>query len=376
MSAVIELRHHPSLEPLRPGTGRVRFDDEAIGALLERHGLVGDHLVRRLVLAVKAKLLLRDGRDAVCISGPRGSGRHLLVDAMHAAAARFLGRTGGCERVLCGLVAREGGLLEAVERRLRAARGGTLVLDQLDTLAPVERQALIRLIGRYQSSRTHTAVLVLGVDMPPAEGVARPEWRGPRLELPACAARVEDLSQLVQHFVGEAVADCGAPPALAETLASERVVEATVTHARKSELTSIGTLREVVRDLVFDAWAEDGEVDALLALRGWVAPQRPPAPAVDQGLLGHLAELHGVPQETLRQQMQVVSDVMAHIGDVPPSYTNVMKRAEDIKRAGLWLLTAAESQAAFRRWFGDEDFMRPSKSGAWALYHQVFKLDT
>ena len=60
---------------------------------------------------------------------------------------------------------------------------------------------------------------------------------------------------------------------------------------------------------------------------------------------------------------------------MPRSYRNILDRAEDIQRAGLWLMTGARTQAEFRRHFGEERYMRPTKSVAWAFYNRVFKRD-
>ncbi len=377
MVAVIELHQNNTpaqTQPLRPGTGRRRFQDAEVRVTLDAFEVVGEALRDQLTRAIRAKLLLRGGRDPICIAGARGTGRHLVADAMHALSGRLLGRTGGMERVLCGLEARKGDLLGTVERQLRAARGGTLLLDQLDALTDVQRQAVVRLIARYEAG-SRASVLVLAID-----GLSESAtWRGPRLNLPPCHERGDDLVDLAAHFALQALDDAAAEPGLETTMTSAGLLGGIASHARKTRVESIGALRELVRDLVFDALAEDDDADRgvmrLLARRGWTAPTSVPEPDVDAFLLERLAGVHGVGEETLLAQMRVIADLMETLGDLPCSYTNVMRRAEDIKRAGLWLLTGASSQAEFRRWFGEEDFMRPSKSGAWALYHQVFRLD-
>ena len=380
MVAVLELRH-PASEP-RPGTGRARFaDDSPTDATLDELGVVGSTLRHLVGRAAKAKLLLRGARDPISLVGRAGTGRHLVAEVLHRIAGRSLGRTGPCERVLCGLAARDGQLLPTVERHLRAARGGTLVLDQLEALEKVQRQALLQLLARYQT-RSPSSVLVIGLDC--TDGMADSTlraWRGPRVALPPCHERAEDLLELVHHFAEEALLDACVPLPEHEAFTAAPTVAAVVEHVRKNEIASVGVLREVVRDLVFDALADGGACPAdaisrLLGERGWKVRAVAPAPDVDTDLLARLAELHGVSEDTLLMQMQVIADVMSSIDSVPRSYTNVMRQAEEVKRAGLWLLTAAGSQAEFRRWFGDEEFMRPSKSGAWSLYHQVFKLDT
>ena len=88
-----------------------------------------------------------------------------------------------------------------------------------------------------------------------------------------------------------------------------------------------------------------------------------------------LAEIHGVPQEVLERQAEILRVAIDTLEDLPKSYRNIMDRVDDIQRASLWLLSGAETQAEFRRFFGTERFMQPTKSVAWAFFNRVFKRD-
>lgn len=97
------------------------------------------------------------------------------------------------------------------------------------------------------------------------------------------------------------------------------------------------------------------------------------APEVDQRLLERLARIHGISAEAMTAQVAIIREAMEGLTDRPRSYANVIERTEDIKRAALWLLAGANSQAEFRRYFGTARHLQPSKSVAWSIFHRVFK---
>jgi hypothetical protein len=163
---------------------------------------------------------------------------------------------------------------------------------------------------------------------------------------------------------------------------------------RETSLSSVRRLRDIVRDVVFEAMAKgplplkltSDEVRPILeACFGQTAQDRARREAelvesrfdsmVRASLLDKLSELHGVPPELLRRQAALVEEIAGYIDDVPRSYRNIVDKTEDVQRAALWVVTGATTQAEFRRFFGDERFMRPTKSVAWAFFNRVFKRD-
>ncbi|MCC6621849.1 MAG: hypothetical protein IT385_11375 [Deltaproteobacteria bacterium] len=86
-----------------------------------------------------------------------------------------------------------------------------------------------------------------------------------------------------------------------------------------------------------------------------------------------LSDLHGVPPELLVRQVELMRQIAASIEGRPRSYRNVSDKIEDVQRASLWLMSGATTQAGFRRFFGTEGFMRPTKSVAWDFFNRVFK---
>lgn len=102
-------------------------------------------------------------------------------------------------------------------------------------------------------------------------------------------------------------------------------------------------------------------------------PVTPAVPPTLEDVAQQLAATHGVSVDLLKRQVQIFREIIQSIDDVPRSYRNVVDRIEDVQRAALWLLSTARTQADFRRFFGTETFMRPTKSVAWDFYNRVFK---
>ncbi|MFO0748432.1 MAG: hypothetical protein U1F43_22620 [Myxococcota bacterium] len=103
-------------------------------------------------------------------------------------------------------------------------------------------------------------------------------------------------------------------------------------------------------------------------LRGEPQPAAPNMAVAEQ-----LARTHGVSVDLLMRQVQIFREIMQSIDGVPKSYRNIVDRIEDVQRAAVWLLSGATTQADFRRFFGTETFMRPTKSVAWDFFNRVFK---
>jgi hypothetical protein len=343
---------------------RAAAEDARIEALLDHLGVVGGRLRQRLVHAVRSKLLLRDGRDIITVTGPAGSGRHTVVRLLHAAARDILGRDDHEERVWCDVPSYREPVHERVREALGAARGGTLVIEGWHALGDGERSAVRRAVERHLEA--HAAPLVLVIDEGAAEAPAPLEARRPGtvIALPPLHARASDVGAVVEALAAEAWALCGVSP---DPVTAASLVESVLVRVAGERIASVAVATQLVRDAVFGASAAESGSDA-------AAPAPSVAlPAEAMARAEHLAALHDVPVEVLLAQARVLAGVIDGLDDIPRSYTNILDRTEDVKRAALWLLSDAESQAAFRRWFGDDAFMQPSKSAAWAFYNRVFK---
>ncbi len=356
--------------------------DATLDRILDGHGVVGAGFRRDLVHDLKAKVLLRGARDAVDILGPAGAGRTLTAGVAHEAAGELLGRPGRAIHVDCSELVGASHLGVGLSRALDEAKGGTLVLRGLEgetsgrvdrVLTGLERDALI--------------VRVRDAEATPTTGSAR-------IRIKALHEREEDLWDLIAHFYGSVAEECE-DHGVSGCRGFSRQANADLAEViRETGLASVRKLQTLVRDMVFEALAEgplplkitsDMVRPYLEEHLGQTAEDRLAREAalvdsqfeglVDRSLAERLATIHGVPVEVLERQAAILGEVIESIDDLPRSYRNIMDRSDDVMRASLWLLSGAETQAAFRRWFGDERFMRPTKSVAWAFYNRVFKRD-
>ncbi len=358
--------------------------DHRLARTLDRVGVVGDRFRQTLARDLKAKMILRGARDVVDVVGPAGSGKHTVAAVAHAAGTDVLGRTDS--RVDLDCSAWTGGRLEEGDLRgaLERAEGGTLVLDRFDSLDAHGRSTARRLLA----DRGDTLVLTIGRGESSSVDADAPTTR---IRVKPLHEREDDIWELVDHFFRATSQDCDTGPCRGFSRQAKADIAAAI---RETSLGSVQRLRDVVRDLVFEALA-DGELPLKLTsdnVRAYLAEhfgqsthdreERDAAliassfeSMVDRTLLQTLATTHGVPADLLECQAGIIREIVGYIDDVPRSYRNTMDRTDDLMRASLWLMTGATTQAEFRRFFGDERFMRPTKSVAWAFYNRVFKRD-
>ena len=360
--------------------------DHRLVDALDRVGIVGTQLRERLVKDLKAKIVLRSGRDAVEVIGASGTGKHKVVEAAHAIACDVLGRSGPLSSFDCGVVTRGLALDDALAGAIDRAQGGTLVLDRFGVLDGDNRTVATRLMRDRGAN-----ALILAV----SQKDLAPDSAEPRtatsIRLKPLHEREEDVWELIDHFFGGSVEDLGIDGCLGFSRQAKGDIAQVV---QETNLTSVRRLRDIVRDLLFETLAE-GPLPLKLTSEqvrpylertfGQTAEDRAQRDAAlvasqfdsvsQRSMVELLAQTHAVSEELLMRQAGILAVILETIDDVPRSYRNIMTKAEDVQRAALWLMTTATTQADFRRYFGDEGFMRPTKSVAWAFYNRVFKRD-
>ncbi len=351
---------------------------QAFARAFDAVGLVGGRLRCELARDLRSKVLMRRGLDVVEIVGPSGSGRHISAHAAHEMSRGLLGR-----RDVVVQVDAHAELRQASQE----AAGGTLIIDGFGRLAPDHRSDVLKGL-RHRPAETLVLALSEG-----RSGDLRDPTRPPAvIRLKPLHEREEDLWELIDHFF----AGVSEELPLGASLGFSRQARADLAETiREAGLESVRRMRDIVRELVFEL-AADGPLPLKITseiVRPWlernlgqtearrisreaalVASQLE-ASSVDASLVEQLAALHGVPAEVLRAEVDVLARVVDGMRDMPRSYRNILAKAEDVQRAALWLLTGAHSQADFRRHFGAEGFMRPTKSVAWAFYNRVFLRD-
>ena len=73
--------------------------------------------------------------------------------------------------------------------------------------------------------------------------------------------------------------------------------------------------------------------------------------------------------------MRAVRALIDDMHDQPKTYRNVVERLNRVSKVALWLVTGAQSQADFRKFFGSLEAEMPTKSVAHQVYYDVFPKD-
>lgn len=177
-----------------------------------RAGIVSSSLVMEELLRQARRAA--DADDPVLISGPRGSGKESLARAIHAASRRagkpFIAIRCG---ELAGLKPGRSPLAAALE----AARGGFLLLDDIEELSLVEQARLLPLVREHslfsaptradESDMRVLATTAQPLDQAIREGRFRADLfyaiGRVALNTPALAERREDIPALVATFIAQ-----------------------------------------------------------------------------------------------------------------------------------------------------------------------------
>ncbi|HSQ67254.1 MAG TPA: sigma-54 dependent transcriptional regulator [Polyangiaceae bacterium] len=191
------------------------------------------------MLAVLERIPLFAASSApVLVTGETGTGKELVAQALHEAGAR---RLGPFVAVACGAVPSQlaeselfghekGAFTGAVSRRrglFEQASGGTLLLDDVDDLAPdiqvkllrVLQEGTLRRVGATEDLRVDVRV-VATTKVGLAAAVQQARFRqdlfyrlcGLEIALPPLRQRGDDVVLLAQHFLNVIAGKSGEPP--------------------------------------------------------------------------------------------------------------------------------------------------------------------
>ena len=346
----------------------------------DAHGVVGGGVRTALQRGLLAGLVLREGRDAIHLQGDMGTGKSLVADVVHDLAAELLGRARSRADLDCSAVSAEA-FPAALKGAVKAARGGSLVLDRTHTLTAQGLAAIERV------NRAEADVLVVGMSEISTGAT------GARVRLKPLHEREDDIWALIDHYFHRVADEL---PAHACQGFSRQAKADIAARVQDTSVKGIHILRDAVSACLFDVAAQgplpskltSALVRPVLALRFEMpttsTEERDEAllesafDAIDvrsSTMVSRLSKIHGIPEHILEKQAEVLRAAMDSMDGLPRSYRNIMDRGDDVLRASLWLISEAETQAEFRRFFGEERFMRPTKSVAWAFFNRVFKRD-
>jgi DNA-binding NtrC family response regulator len=217
---------------------RLRRENRLLRRALTAHrpasaALVGSSIAIR---GLQAALQRVAGVDStVLISGESGTGKELAALALHRLSPReggpFVavhcagGDPAALEAELFGHAGGEG--QPQREGLLLAARGGTLLLDEVDELAPALQAALLKVLetGRVRVPGSEQYVqldarIVATCNRPLPDEVAAGGFRADlywrlavvEIRVPPLRSHKEDIPELVAHFVGTLAPRMGVPP--------------------------------------------------------------------------------------------------------------------------------------------------------------------
>jgi transcriptional regulator with AAA-type ATPase domain len=378
--------------------------------------IVGSDLRALLAREIPAKILLRQGRDVVLLTGATGTGKERVAATVHEAARACLGRKGDLVEVNCAnltgslfeseLFGYRKGAFTGAERDVGGlvarATQGTLVLDEIQSLEPQNQARLLRLLGEreYRSVgdeqlRKTDALILLSTNRDLRQMVTSGGFRrdlldraGAKIHLPSLCERRRDIGELAQSFALEAGAELGASrPFFGLTRRARADLETAVVKSRE---VSVRRLREIVRNIVFmaaaDTLPEAIESDLLAPiLQNELAFSLDDRDAEDVreltsefdvlvGLteLDAVAARHAVSPRSLAGMCRALSAILTEMPDSERSYRSLVERISRLSKIAMWLVSGAQTQADFRRFFGSAEADMPTKSVAHQVYHQVF----
>lgn len=197
------------------------------GKALVRHGMVGASPAMREVFR---KIDLYAPVDAaVVITGETGTGKELVARALHDGSLR---RDAPYVAINCSAISEElleselfghekgafTGALRTHRGRFERADGGTLFLDEIGDMPLHTQTRLLRIleegvverVGSEQGRRVDVRILA-ATNVPLEQAVGRGRFRSDlyhrlsvlRIHLPALRERIEDVTPLVEHFLGQ-----------------------------------------------------------------------------------------------------------------------------------------------------------------------------
>ncbi|MGR3679701.1 MAG: response regulator [Paracoccaceae bacterium] len=251
--------------------------------------LVGRTEVMQALYRVVARVMNTD--LPILITGESGTGKSLIAHVLHDLSDR---------RSLPFVIAGEADLseLEGPARLLEAARGGTLLFDELGDLSDLAQARIVRMMDtpgdrapRFMA--TSQADLTASVDAGSLRQDLFYRLSGTPIHVPALRERVEDISLLAEHFLTKTEIDGGPRRSLSDAAREKIRVYGWPGNVRQLE----NVMRRLALTSRFEEITE-AEVTVVLGPQSGAAPIRGEANSekLSESVARHLQryfDLHG-----------------------------------------------------------------------------------
>lgn len=251
--------------------------------------LVGRTEVMQALYRVVARVMNTD--LPILITGESGTGKSLIAHVLHDLSDR---------RSLPFVIAGEADLseLEGPARLLEAARGGTLLFDELGDLSDLAQARIVRMMDtpgdrapRFMA--TSQADLTASVDAGSLRQDLFYRLSGTPIHVPALRERVEDISLLAEHFLTKTEIDGGPRRSLSDAAREKIRVYGWPGNVRQLE----NVMRRLALTSRFEEITE-AEVTVVLGPQSGTAPIRGEANSekLSESVARHLQryfDLHG-----------------------------------------------------------------------------------
>jgi hypothetical protein len=359
---------------------------QLINCTLDRLHVYGQQFRQQVRHDLLSKLLLKEGRDTLTIFGAQGTGKRLVCQLAHELGHMVLGLQGDIWVIDLALSFPE----LKVQDLLNRPNTSTIVFQNAHVLSGADRTRFENLIdARNHQANKNT------IETPPLmlitwEGIASSDL----LETPHAISltplngRASDIREIANSFLNQMGQEFDIKARAFTRQALSDISQA----VEQTQEVSVAKLRNVVLQVVLSAKKSEcsaRRIDSELTLPilgellQFQAVQRAEADQVfienrleqtiDAEMLKHLSELHNIAPQTLAKLAEALTEIMSQMEGVPRSYRNIVERWTLLMRVSFWLISKAKTQAEFRKFFGAERHMIPTKSVAWQLFHDVFR---
>ncbi len=338
-------------------------------------GLIGRDLVASVVPHIVSGLLLRRGSDIVHIQGDVGSGKTRLAHACHRAMVRTFGepRT----------------VIDAIEQKAHD-NGTGLLFDHVTELESIHQHRVITALDAFERHTAETpsnaALCLLTSSVPEHGEPCKITGRAAaHIVIPPLHERSNDAASIAQHIAMETAQHIATQDFAGLTRQAQQDVVAAVTQAK---VTNVRTLRTAIREAMFQREATGAASDVLDSMALMPTLERHFAfnetsrhvhelhalrgPHSPTEHMQSVATLHDIPAEALEELCHGVQGIINGMDEPSRSYKNIVERTNRMSKIALWLLSGAQTQAQFRRFFGSTGVTMPPKSVAHQIYHEVF----